>query len=273
MKHQKIKVVVITGYGINCEKELGLSCQLAGGDVSYIHAQQLFTSLFPWNDAQLIVFPGGFSFGDELGAAKVFANRITYDKANLRDRLQQFFNQGNCIMGICNGFQLLVKLGLLPGKDTFNQTVSLSSNSSNRFECRWVHHKVNDSKCVFTKGIDTLYLPVRHGEGNFTGPSPIINSLFHNKQVVLQYADKEGSVSAVFPENPNGSTESIGGICDPSGRIFGMMAHPEAALHFTNHPQWTRIKERLLRAGKPIPEYGPGFAIFKNVVRYLKDSK
>lgn len=253
----KIKALVITGYGINCEREMGRACALAGAEVEYLHAQRLFSRECPWDGARLICFPGGFSFGDELGAAKAFANRLIFHEQDLCSRLQAFVDAGNCILGICNGFQLLVKLGLLPGSEGHAQTASLTYNRSNRFECRWVNHHVVTSPCVFTKGVDSLYLPVRHGEGQWIAPSA------SHCQTVLRYHEQE---------NFNGSAGAVGGVCDPSGRIFGMMAHPEAAVHFTNHPQWTRIRESLRRNNQPVPEYGPGFPLFQNVLLYLKES-
>ena len=272
---QRIKAFVVTGYGINCEKEMARAFELAEAEVSFVHAKEMFSREFPWSDAQLILFPGGFSFGDELGAAKAFANKLSYNATNLRDRLQDFVNRGNCLLGICNGFQLLVKLGLLPGDEgsKFNQTVSLTNNDSSRFECRWTHHKVCPSPCIFTRGLDLLYLPVRHGEGKFVGSPECIARLFHQRQVVLQYCDEKGNVSDDFPANPNGSAKAIGGLCDPTGRIFGMMAHPEAAVSFTNDPQWTRIKDRLLREHYPLPKYGPSLQLFTNAIQYLKESK
>jgi phosphoribosylformylglycinamidine synthase len=273
MTAARVKTCVITGYGINCEKEIASACQMAGSDVSFIHAQKLFTDEFPWNDAHLIVFPGGFSFGDELGAGKTFANRIKYNSLNLRDKLHAFANQGNCLLGICNGFQLLIKLGLLPGNNNHTQTLSLTNNRSNRFECRWVHHTVSPSNCVFTQNIQSMYLPVRHGEGNLIGDDTQIRELFSNHQVVLQYAHSDGSVAHEFPSNPNGSIDGIGGLCDSSGRIFGMMAHPEAATRFITDPRWTRLKNELHRNHEPIPYYGDGFPIFKNAINFLRDSK
>lgn len=272
MTPSKIKACVITGYGINCEKEMALACTMAGAEANFVHAQQLFENEFPWKEAHIILFPGGFSFGDELGAAKTFANRIAYCALHLRDRLQSFVEKGHCILGICNGFQLLVKLGLLPGNEHFEQTVSLTNNSCGRFECRWVNHKVRPSPCIFTRGIETMYLPVRHGEGHLTGSTTQISRLLETNQVVLQYANEDGSIADTFPNNPNGSMHSIGGLCDSTGRIFGMMAHPEAATRFVNDPRWTRIKDERQRKQLPIPVYGEGFALFKNAVNYLKES-
>ena len=146
-----IQAVVLTGYGINCENEMALACQLAGAHVKKMHLQTLFRSDFPWNETQLLLFPGGFSFGDELGAAKTLANRLSYHSMKLRDRLLNFVEEGHCILGICNGFQLLVKLGLLPGADAHSQTLSLACNDSGRFECRWAHHLSSSFTLCFYK--------------------------------------------------------------------------------------------------------------------------
>jgi phosphoribosylformylglycinamidine synthase I len=242
-----VKAVVVTGCGINCDKEMSVACREAGFEVETIHASKLFGDAFPWGEAQLLLFPGGFSFGDELGAAKVFANRLL----GIKNRLKEFVDQGNCILGICNGFQLLVKLGLLPGGE--NQTASLACNDTGRFEARWVNHLVVPSKCIFTQGLESLYLPIRHGEGKFVSDDTEL--LFRNQQVVMQYE-----------KNPNGSMDSIAAICDPTGRILGMMAHPEAALYFTQDPRWTRMKDSLTT-------YGSGFALFQNALNYLKEQE
>ena len=228
---------------------------------------ELFTGI-SLEDYRMILLPGGFLFGDELGAAKAFANRISFAlqqaEDNLKQRLQDYVAKGNCILGICNGFQLLVKLGLLPNffGSEGHQMVTLTNNDSCQFEARWVLHDVCPSPCVFTQGIEELYLPVRHAEGKFvTASDAVRKKLFHNHQVVLRYA---------VAMNPNGSVDDIAGICDQTGRVFGMMAHPEAALFATNHPQWTRQKEEAKREGKKLPEHGPGFELFRNAIRYLE---
>jgi phosphoribosylformylglycinamidine synthase I len=266
MTKAKVKALVISGYGINCEKELGLACQLAGADPTIAHARRFLSEEISLDNFQLLLFPGGFSFGDELGAAKVFANKMTYCSAltafSLKQRLKKFVGDGNAILGICNGFQLLVKLGLLPGSDgnESKQTASLAVNDHGRFENRWVEHQAPSTHCPYTKGLSHLYLPIRHGEGKFIASTPILQSLIQNKQIVLKYA-----------HNPNGSLENIAGVCDPTGRILGMMAHPEAALFFIHHPQWMRIKEQLKRTQQPLPIYDDGFVLFKNIVGHLEN--
>ena len=252
----KVKALVITGYGINCEKEMAHACQLTGAHASIVHAKSLLTDQVKLDDTHLLLLPGGFSFGDELGAAKAFANRLN----QLRERFQEFVAQGKCILGICNGFQVLVKLGLLPGSPS--QVVSLTYNDSCRFESRWAHHKVCPTPCIFTKDIEQIYLPIRHAEGKFV----MSHVSLPQQQIVLRYTTAEGKIAKRYPDNPNGSQDAIAGICDPTGRIFGMMAHPEAALYFTNHPQWTRSKE------KPLPKYGDGLKIFQNAINYIKES-
>lgn len=256
----QVKALVITGCGINCEKEMAAACEIAGAETDIVHTQHLLEQKIKLNSYHFLCLPGGFSFGDELGAAKVFANRLK--KSALMADLKEFICQGKCILGICNGFQLLVKLGILPGFSD-RQNVSLTCNDSGRFDNRWVHHRPQGNKCIFTSGLQSLYLPIRHGEGKFVACSnETLDELKHSGQIVFRY---EGI-------NPNGSAENIAGICDPTGRVLGMMAHPEAALFFTNHPGWLRKKEEAKRKGRPLPTYGDGYLLFKNVIDYLKDT-
>ena len=252
----EIKALVITGYGINCEKEMALACELAGAKATIAHAYMLLNDEIDLNDYQLLCFPGGFAFGDELGAGKVLANRLQ----SLIQSLKDFVDDGKCILGICNGFQLLVKLGLLPGQTT-KQSISLTYNDHARFDDRWVGHKVDSAKCIFTQGLQNLHLPIRHGEGKF---------VFENDNLATELTGAHQIVFRYAPNNPNGSHDDIAGICDPTGRILGMMAHPEAALYFTNHPDWIRRKEEAKRAKSSLPQHGEGYAIFKNAVDYLK---
>jgi len=265
----QIQALIISGYGINCEREMAFACEEAGARATIVHAKKLLNNEVSLDSYHLLCFPGGFSFGDELGAAKAFANRLTYS-SKLKEQILDFVEKGKCVIGICNGFQLLVKLGLLPGlKET---SASLATNDSCQFENRWAHHKVLPSPCVFTRGIEKLYLPIRHGEGKFVLENPeIAQQLFANNQIVLQYSTTEGEPTQNYPENPNGSIEAIAGICDPTGRILGMMAHPEAALLATHHPHWHRQMVQARREKSTLPKYGPGYPFFENVVQYLKE--
>lgn len=253
-----VKVLVLTGYGINCDIETEHAFKLAGAEAKRIHINDLIENKSLMENFQILAIPGGFSYGDDIASGKVFANKMKY---NLSETLQKFVADGKLVIGICNGFQVLAKLGLFP-VDGNDQKTTVTFNDSGRFEDRWVYLKSNKaSKCVFTKGIEKIYLPVRHGEGKFmTDNQETMNKLEQRNQIVLQYADDEGNPTDKYPLNPNGSMKNIAGICDETGRIFGMMPHPEAFLHKTNHPRWTR---------ENLPEEGQGLAIFRNAVEYI----
>jgi len=240
---------------------------LAGADVVIAHAKAWLLGEIHLSDFHLLLFPGGFSFGDELGAGKAFANRIAFSKRS--EDLAQFIENGRCILGVCNGFQLLVKLGILPGMKKIPEA-ALIRNRTGRFESRWVHQKVVPSRCVFTNGLTDLYLPVRHGEGNFVMPE--VEKLLADGLIAMHYTTPSGIPSQEFPHNPNGSQLAISGISDPTGRVLGMMPHPEAALFFTQLPDWIRQKEEKKRTGQPIPTYGPGLSLFKNAIDYLRQT-
>ena len=269
-----VRTLVLSGYGINCEKEMAKAAELAGSDVVIAHVKAWLNGQIDLMDFDLLFFPGGFSFGDELGAGRVFANKIVFSKGKkegktLIEELHEFIEKGNCILGICNGFQLLVKLGILPGFQ--NSRASLHRNQRYRFESRWVHLHLSSSRSVFTQDLKELYLPVRHAEGNFVSNDPFLfQQLISNQQIVMQYKTSKGEMTQNYPDNPNGSSHAIAGICDTTGRVLGMMPHPEAALFFTHFPDWTRRKEELKRQGLPIPLYGPALNLFKNGVEYSR---
>lgn len=274
--HMKaVKAMVLTGYGLNCDNETDFSLRLAGADAHRMHINELISKAqngSPLRDYQILVFGGGFSWADDHGAGVLMASKM---KRHLGEQLKAFVDAGNLILGICNGFQALVNLGLLPGFDGRYQDrqVALTHNDSGNFIDAWVKLKVNpQSPNVFTKGLTFAEFPVRHGEGKFYATEDTIQRLFQNNQVVLQYADPDGNPACGRrPSNPNGSLSDIAGICDPTGHIFGLMPHPEAFNHFTNHPDWTRRKLMLARQGKSIEqEEGEGIAIFRNAVDYFK---
>ncbi|MCD6092630.1 MAG: phosphoribosylformylglycinamidine synthase I [Candidatus Aenigmarchaeota archaeon] len=256
------KVLVLTGYGINCDIETQFAFNLAGGDAKRVHLNDIIHGKESLDDFHILAIPGGFSFGDDIASGRVLANKFKY---NLRESVQSFIDEEKLILGICNGFQVMAKLGILPGfdKNYREQQVTLTFNDSGRFEDRWVHLKVNpESKCIFTRGIEKLYLPVRHGEGKFVSKDrEIRNRLIQQNHVVVQYVDEDGKFAG-YPWNPNGSENNIAGICDETGRIFGMMPHPEAFCHLTNHPRWTREK---------LEGEGDGLAVFRNAVQWVKE--
>ncbi len=267
---QPIRALVFSGNGINCEDEMAQACKLAGAQVDIVHLNQFFYQGLELERYHLINFPGGFLDGDDLGSAKACAIRLEQmickkSGLPLLELLVRFVNNGGLIIGVCNGFQLLVKLGLLPALDgNYGQKVcTLTVNDSGRFEDRWVNLIVNSqTKSPFVANLEQLYLPVRHGEGKFlTADSNTLKRLVSANQVVLRYADKDFQVTQKYPDNPNGSPDAIAAICDGSGQIFGLMPHPEAFLHPCNHPRWTREK---------VEEDSLGLVLFKNAVQYLK---
>lgn len=266
-----VKAIVIAGYGTNCEREVVHACKLAGADVAdSIHIAELLAGRVSLSDYQLLNLAGGFLDGDDLGSAKAGANRLLNAKIigrgeTLADQLKQFVAAGKLVMGVCNGFQLMVKMGLLPALDgRFNQTCTLTHNDGGRFEDRWGWLKVDQaSPCVFTRGLDRLYLPVRHGEGKFVAASDaLLQELEERHLCVVKYADAEFNPTQHYPDNPNGSVNAIAGICDPTGRLFGLMPHPEAYVHYTQHPRWTR---------EELPEEGMGLWLYQNAIRFIRE--
>jgi phosphoribosylformylglycinamidine synthase I len=270
---RSVRALVLTGNGTNCEREMAHACRLAGAEAAIAHTSELFSGTVRLSDYHILNLPGGFLDGDDLGSAKAAAVRFQYGEVGPErghrffEDLARFVREGGLVLGVCNGFQLLVKLGLLPALPGRGgrQTSSLTHNDSGRFEDRWVHLAVEPrTPCVFTAGIKTLELPVRHGEGKFVlERADDLGRLEEAGLVVLRYADPQGRPTATYPWNPNGSAGAVAGICDPTGRIFGMMPHPEAFLHRTNHPRWTR---------EDLPEEGQGLGIFRNAVEFARQN-
>ena len=252
----RVNTVILRAPGTNCDAETVFAFQQAGAEVSLVHVNQLIRHEQRLSDYQIMVIPGGFTYGDDIAAGKVLANEL---KLKLGDDIQRFIEDGGLILGICNGFQVLVKAGFLPEPaDGSSSLLTLAANDSGKFECRWVHLEVNkESPCVFTRGIDSMYLPVAHAEGKVVANPEVLPDL----NTVLYYTDEQGNNKAGYPYNPNGSVENIAGICDASGRIFALMPHPERHIRHTQHPQWTR---------QPAKEYGDGFQIFLNAVKWAK---
>jgi phosphoribosylformylglycinamidine synthase subunit PurQ / glutaminase len=271
---RKVKAIVLTGNGTNCEMEMAQACKMAGADVvDIVHLSELLYGEKRLDDYSFLNLPGGFLDGDDLGSAKAGANRFLNAKVMgsrdfLLDQLLKFIHAGKLILGVCNGFQLMIKLGLLPALDGnyTGQSATLTYNDSGRFEDRWVYLKANaKSPCVYTMGIDISYLPVRHGEGKFIPQSSSILRQIKAKNIcALQYCGSDGKPAMDYPANPNGSINSIAGICDESGRLFGLMPHPEAYLYRINHPRWTR---------ESLPEEGHGLLIFRNAVNFIRSKE
>ncbi len=254
----KPRVAVLCGEGLNTDREMQYAFELAGAGADWVHVLDLLSGEVNLRGYQIFVIPGGFLNGDDIASAKVFATQLQH---KMEDQLLEFVQSDKLVLGICNGFQTLVKSGLLPYGD-FKQKLTLTYNGSGRFEDRWVYLEVDkDSPCVFTRGIERLYLPVRHGEGKFYAPDDVLDALEESNQVVVRNVGRNGEMDPPYPENPNGSLRAIAGICDPSGRIYAMMPHPEAYVHRLQHPRWTR---------EQLPEEGGGLKIFRNAVDYFK---
>jgi len=258
---KKVKSIILAGNGINCEVEMAHACRLAGSEeVDIVYLYDLLSGEVKLDDYQFLCFPGGFLDGDDLGSAKAMAHRLKHapiagSEEKLEDAIRRFIQSGKLIIGVCNGFQLLVKAGLLPALNGNygRQEVTLTFNDSGRFEDRWVYLKANtQSPCVFTKGMEKLYFR----------DEAALEKIIQKNLSVLQYAKEDGSAPTMeYPYNPNGSMAAIAGICDETGRVFGLMPHPEAYLYGVNHPRWTREK---------VPDEGLGLGLFRNAIAYLR---
>lgn len=264
------KALILTGKGINCDGETLIAFTKAGAEAHRVHINDLISGKERLDRYHILSIPGGFSYGDDLGAGMALANKM---RVGLEASLRSFIREGRLIIGICNGFQVLVKLGLLPALDRryFIQSATLTFNASGHFEDRWVRLQAAEGNpCVFLHGIRSMYLPVRHGEGRFLAPKDTVSEMTKKRLDVLCYADDTGAPTMEYPANPNGSMNAVAGVCDQTGRIFGMMPHPEACAFFENHPRWTRIREERLRRGLPLPREGEGLQVFRNAVIYAR---
>lgn len=250
----KPRALILRAPGTNCDLEAAYAFELAGAEASLVHMNEMISGAESLQSYSIFVLPGGFSYGDDLGAGKVMANEL---EQRLHDQVVRFVERGGVVLGICNGFQVLVRAGLLP-VPFGGQRVSLLPNTSGRFECRWVHLRVAEGNpCVFTKGLEMLDLAVAHGEGRLYVPEGVEPELVP----VLHYCAGDGGEPA-YPEDPNGSFRHIAGICDASGRILGLMPHPERFVRASQHPRWSASG---VREGD-----GDGLAFFTNAVRHAR---
>jgi phosphoribosylformylglycinamidine synthase I len=267
-----IKAIVLYGFGLNCDHETKFALDQSGAEAHRVHVNELISRQVSLQSFHLLALPGGFSWGDDHGAGVILGLRL---KMALREDLETFLQAGKVIIGICNGFQVLVNMGLLPGLDGvyFQRQVALIHNDCGNFRDAWVNLRVRPTLCPFVKDIHQIELPVRHGEGRFFAQEDLLTELFQRRQVVLQYATPDGELAqGRFPFNPNGSLRDIAGICDASGRILGLMPHPEAFISSFQHPTWTRQKEAWRRQGLPYPAPpGAGLKIFQNAVEFLNN--
>ncbi|MHA1681412.1 MAG: phosphoribosylformylglycinamidine synthase subunit PurQ [Promethearchaeota archaeon] len=257
---KKPQAIVMMFPGTNCNSETRLGLEMAGFNVVESHVNEILGGDTKLEDFHLLALAGGFSYGDDIASGKVAANKLMY---SIREQMLDFAEE-NLIIGICNGFQILVKAGLLPAlRKRYEIQATLTYNDLGHFYCNWIKIKnFNKSKCIYTRGLETLDVPVAHGEGKFLlANEGDYKTLEENDQVVFRYVRPDASPAAgAFPHNPANTSDDIAGVCDPSGRILGMMPHPERYLFKQNHPQWT--------AGKGSDEEN-GLQIFKNARNYV----
>lgn len=269
---QKKKIAILTGYGINCNREAALAYEMAIADLDLagrieareVHVNQLIQGEVKLGKFSALTIPGGFLHGDDISAGKILAVKL---RTHLDEDIRRFVAQKKPIMGICNGFQVLVKYPLIPEIDG-PRKYTLTENRTGRFVDRWVKLKVREDSCpIFLRGIEEMSLPIRHAEGRFYTEEGELEKMESTGQIALQYVKPDSEPARrEYPANPNGSKRDIGGICDPSGRIFGLMPHPEAFVHPLQGPDW-QLKKRRGELGTQ----GDGLKIFKNVVEYLME--
>ena len=255
----KPKVLVLRAPGTNCDQETGYAFSQAGGIVDFVHVNALIESPSKLRDYQILCLPGGFSYGDDIAAGRILASQL---HQRLGDVLNEFRDQEKLILGICNGFQVLIKSGLLIENDDNGLLATLTWNENGRFIDNWVNLKADDDRCVFLRGVEQMYLPIAHAEGKFVARSEaILDHLSNNHRLALKYCRPDGSNGQVpFPHNPNGSMGHVAGVCDETGRIFGLMPHPERHIAGTQHPHWTRLGAA---------RQGEGLAIFENAIAFF----
>jgi phosphoribosylformylglycinamidine synthase len=267
------RVLILRAPGTNCDEESAHAFALAGGAPERWHVNRLLESSAKAADFQILCLPGGFSYGDDIGAGRILGNQIEH---HLADTLREFRDAGKLIIGICNGFQILLKTELLLAHDASGPVATLAANDSGKFEDRWVRLAVSPpdggNPCVFLSGIEEMELPVAHGEGRFVPrDAQVLDSLRSSGQLVLKYkplhsrpSTLDPRLSTPYPDNPNGAIDDVAGVCDPTGRVFGLMPHPERFVDPTQHPTWTRGPQRDISR-----EVGEGLRIFQNAVRYF----
>jgi len=254
--NKSVRVVVLRTAGTNCDVETEYAFAKCGARTERVHVNRLVEKPALLDKAQILAIPGGFSYGDDIASGKLLANEIRF---RMTDEIQRFVSEGKLIIGICNGFQVLVKAGLMPRLADGKVQATLTHNDSGRFEARWVYLKAGTTNCAFVKPGEDMYIPVAHAEGKFVADKTVLDEMNQRNMIVFRYVDALGEANPGYPWNPNGSREDIAGVCDPSGRIFGLMPHPERHIEPTQHPHWTR--DGL----SPEPD---GIKVFRNAVDF-----
>lgn len=260
------RVIVLKEHGTNCEDESKYAFERAGAVADIVHMEELIRNKGLLENYQIMIFPGGFSYGDDTGSGLAWANRI---KNNLESEIENFVARDRLVIGVCNGFQVMVNLGILPRLGgRMVPRVAVTHNDSARYCDRWVDVELAGSS-PWVNGIGALSMPIAHGEGRFTADPETLAELKDKGLISARYVSGEICAYQNLPANPNGSIENIAGLCDETGRIFGLMPHPERAMDFTQLPDWPLRKQKLKRAGQPVPDEAPGFRVFRNGIAYF----
>jgi len=287
-----VKAIVLRAAGINCDLETQNAFEMAGAQADRIHINRIIEDKSLFDGYQILVIPGGFSYGDDVAAGKILANQIRH---HLFEQTKKFIDDGKLVLGICNGFQVLVKAGILPffadatkGRPFFadatkgkpgngtqdagrrtQDAVTITYNDSNKFEDRWVYLAPQTDRCVFIEPGRRIYLPIAHGEGKVvTKDEQTLEKLQSDGLVAFKYVDENGNEGG-YPVNPNGSIGSIAGLTDSTGRVLGLMPHPERHVKYTQHPRWTRLASCVPR---PASCEADGMTIFNNAVKYVSQN-
>lgn len=256
----KPNVIVLSGYGLNCEEETKFAFELSGAKADIVHINDLISRDYDLKNYQILAIPGGFAYGDDTGSGNAYALKL---KNHLWEDIEKFVQRDNLVIGICNGFQILVRLGLFPN-------TALLPNNNARYTVRWVDLKIENNS-PWLKNINEISLPIAHGEGKFFASPKIIQKLIKNHQVAARYFQGEICAYQNLDPNPNGSFDNIAAVTDKTGKILGIMPHPERAVFFTQLPNWPYLKEKYQRENKKIPKFGPGLQIFINAVKYFEN--
>lgn len=252
--------MVLRTDGINCDFETLFAFDQAGGNSRLVHINQLRSGAEKLADYQIMALPGGFSYGDDVHSGKILAVELI---SSLKEQLMTFLAVGKPVLGMCNGFQVLVRTGILPGRSPGTISVALMGNDSGHFECRWIRLRVEKSACIFTRGLEgeVLDMMVAHGEGKLYTDQDTLAEIENQNQVVFRYVGPDGTPTARYPDNPNGSSRAVAGLCDPQGLVLGLMPHPERIVAVTQHPNWRR-------GGFQKP---PALNVFRNAVSYARE--
>lgn len=261
----------MSGYGINSEMETREVLHRVGVASEVVHINDLIDKRKKLKEYRLLVFPGGFAYGDDTGAGNAYANRV---RNNLWEELQEFLDGDNLVLGICNGFQILVNLGILPAfNKEYGREAALMQNARGVFQCRFVTLKPT-AQNFWTRGIERIYCPVSHGEGNFYCKKKTLEKLEEKQMVCFKYVKEDLSpADGEFPFNPNGALQDIAGITSENGKVLGMMPHPERAMESTNLYDWPLLKEKARREGKTLAQHSLNMQLFRNIAGYLSGKK